>query len=257
MSVIWSGVTEEGAVVPVQVTTAGKVVATGEEGPPGPPGEKGDTGEQGPPGEYSEGDDVILGTGLFKGNVQIGEGTYGVDAISLGTNGSIFSQGVFTHKEDPAKPGSIACQILDGDTKQVLIYANGESVFRNTLYIGANGLTRFYPNGKTDFESNIVVGQSSTIKGNGEALFGGDVVIGSRGKTWLIRESNGVAMLVEQTFRTPMPAELTKEQLEEFVPEDSEVRDIPKEIDLITEALTQVMKSLKMTIPDELSAQNT
>ena len=72
------------------------------------------------------------------------------------------------------------------------------------------------------------------ITPTGGANFKGDVVIGSRGATWLIRESNGVAMLIEQT--------LTKEAPEE-------VRNLPRELDLIEAALNEVMDKLKMTPP--------
>ena len=50
---ILEGTTSTGAVVPVQVTTAGKVVAegmTGQEGPQGPQGPEGPQGPQGPAG---------------------------------------------------------------------------------------------------------------------------------------------------------------------------------------------------------------
>ncbi len=75
---------------------------------------------------------------------------------------------------------------------------------------------------------------TSIIESNGNAEFQGDVVIGSKGSLWLIRESNGVAMLIEQTF--------TKEAPEK-------VRDLPRELDLIEAALNEVMDKLKMTPP--------
>jgi hypothetical protein len=74
----------------------------------------------------------------------------------------------------------------------------------------------------------------ASVSTDGSALFQGDVVIGSRNKQWLIRESNGVAMLIEQTF--------TKEAPEK-------VRDLPRELDLIEAALNEVMEKLKMTPP--------
>ena len=75
------------------------------------------------------------------------------------------------------------------------------------------------------------------LHADGTAEFMGDVVIGSRGTQWLIRESNGVAMLIEQSFRE------AKEQLLE------EVRDLPRELDLVEAALNEIMSKLKMTPP--------
>jgi hypothetical protein len=67
----------------------------------------------------------------------------------------------------------------------------------------------------------------------------GDVVIGSRGAKWLIRESNGVAMLIEQTrLREKEPFEI-----------EEKVRDLPNELDLVEAALNEVMTRLKMTPP--------
>lgn len=57
MSILWSGVTDTGAIVPVQVDTQGRVVAqglsgaTGPEGPQGPAGQDGAPGPEGPAGQ--------------------------------------------------------------------------------------------------------------------------------------------------------------------------------------------------------------
>ena len=66
MSVIWSGVTEEGAVVPVQVTAEGKVVAVGD----------------GPEGDY-----LKLTGGNLTGDLTVNE------QIELNTDGSITAAG--------------------------------------------------------------------------------------------------------------------------------------------------------------------
>ena len=77
-----------------------------------------------------------------------------------------------------------------------------------------------------------------TFTAGGKAEFSDDVVIGSKGSKWLIRESNGVAMLVEQDTRgTKLPRGFQK------------VRDLPNELDLIEAALNEVMEKLKMTPP--------
>ena len=69
------------------------------------------------------------------------------------------------------------------------------------------------------------------VESDGSGTFSGEVVIGSRGQQWLIRESNGVAMLVEKTRRV------------------AEVRDLPRELDLVEAALSEIMEKLKMTPP--------
>lgn len=81
-------------------------------------------------------------------------------------------------------------------------------------------------------------GGTVEIFGDGNSQTNGDVVIGSKGSRWLIRESNGVAMLVEQTRRGKIE------------PRDYEnVRDLPRELDLVEAALNEIMEKLKMTPP--------
>ena len=75
---------------------------------------------------------------------------------------------------------------------------------------------------------------TSVITAAGNATFDGEVIIGSKSKKWLIRESNGVAMLIDQETRQPR---MTK------------VRDLPRELDLIEAALNEIMDKLKMTPP--------
>ena len=77
------------------------------------------------------------------------------------------------------------------------------------------------------------------VDGSGD--FSGDVVIGSRGSKWLIRESNGVAMLVEQGFRGTNEPRIKDEEVK--------VRDLPRELDLVEAALNEIMEKLRMTPP--------
>lgn len=75
------------------------------------------------------------------------------------------------------------------------------------------------------------------VDSSGGAKFGGEVVITSKGSNWLIRESNGVAMLIEQNTRGALE------------PRTEKVRDLPRELDLIEAALNEIMEKLKMTPP--------
>ena len=84
--------------------------------------------------------------------------------------------------------------------------------------------------GIADSDTATTTQLKTLLFSNGSAEFSGDVVIGSRGQKWLIRESNGVAMLVSQETR-------------------SKVRDLPNELDLVEAALNDVMEKLKMTPP--------
>ncbi len=74
---------------------------------------------------------------------------------------------------------------------------------------------------------------AAEIGGDGSGTFKGEVVIGSKGSTWLIRESNGVAMLIDQATRQPRV----------------KVRDLPRELDLVEAALNEIMGKLKMIPP--------
>ena len=78
---------------------------------------------------------------------------------------------------------------------------------------------------------------------DGGATFAGDVIIGSRNKKWMIVESNGLAHLVEQTMVTSQSGEQPPAK------EYPELRDIPTELDLIEQALGDVMEKLRMNPP--------
>lgn len=89
---ILEGTTSSGAVVPVQVTTDGKVVAEGRTGPEGPQGPEGPEGPQGPEGPagspgnlwsgsdpgpiYYTGGSVGIGTSSVAGRLQIKDNGY-------------------------------------------------------------------------------------------------------------------------------------------------------------------------------------
>jgi len=100
-------------------------------------------------------------------------------------------------------------------------------------------------NNDTDFTTSVCVLGANGYVGVGTSSpttrldVDGDVVIGSRGAKWLIRESNGVAMLIEQSrLREGEPLVI-----------EEKVRDLPNELDLVEAALNEVMTRLKMTPP--------
>jgi len=306
MSVIWSGITEEGAVVPVQVTEEGKVVATGD-------GPQGDylpitggtlTGSLDVEGNLSA--DIIefvrgeIGTYVTGGRVNVYGNTatasadlaYAVDiaddinglnqkqTVKIRQNGSATFAGNIQSGGDPASRGDAEGVILLSNGKVEVASSQGSTPVwsgyevgtkASTSSITANGFASFAgridaatseptnyaivaTNNTNDSTATILAknkgtgwlldlsnqnGSVANVKNDGSAVFDGDVVIGSRGTQWLIRESNGVAMLIEQTRSVAGQIE----------PRVEKVRDLPNELDLIEAALSEVMDKLKMVPP--------
>jgi hypothetical protein len=171
--------------------------------------------------------------------------------INLDVPGDITAGGQILNGGDLQSNTAAGCRIEDG-----VIYAQRPAGLNYDVFGGYSGTTRtskIMADGSAEFQGSINVrrtnsnantfyGQlngvtTSNITAGGAASFEGDVVIGSRGLKWLIRESNGVAMLIEQTRRW------VKE------PRIEEVRDLPRELDLVEGALSEIMEKLKMTPP--------
>ena len=143
---------------------------------------------------------TVSGTGEFvNGNISLYDpGSTDAGAITFSTN----SGGTLRSK-------------FQGTTAETSIYSYNNSPIK--LYVGGNA-------------DNVTL----TLTSDNFAIFDSEVIISSRGNKWLIRESNGVAMLIDQT--------LTKQATEK-------VRDLPRELDLIEAALSEIMDKLKMTPP--------
>ena len=248
MSVIWSGVTEQGAVVPVQVTAEGKVVAVGD----GPAGEYlpitgGEiTGDLDVDGSITAagGKASINSLGSITSNPQVGAHVFqgqdgsGVDCVTIYGNGDIYG----------GENGADS----EGANATYKLLGNGNITATKGIQVGGYDRTSNDAKGAFITDSGQFVSQKkestlaftvyyqseqsprAKIKGDGSAEFSGDVIIGSRGSKWLIRESNGVAMLIDQTLRLPRM---------------QKIRDLPYELDLIEAALSEIMEKLKMTPP--------
>ncbi len=256
MSVIWSGVTEEGAVVPVQVTAEGKVVAVGD----GPEGDYLKLTGGNLTGDLTVNEQITLGaangSATFIGDVQVGGSP--LDSAGPGTGTLLRSSNGITaaaptgtllwNGKLTGTPGSTSSIYSDGSatfTSTISINAdkpsnNGYAIIAQTdSDPGSNVATVYAQNKKAGgmvYAGANSAGTATTkIFEDGSATFIGDVVIGSRGEQWLIRESNGVAMLVQQTLRQPREIE--------------KLRDLPNELDLIEAALNEVMEKLRMTPP--------
>jgi hypothetical protein len=167
------------------------------------------------------------------------EGTVTATDVSINEDRiKLDSRGVVT-----AKRGSIneVWQGMNADANDVVtssITGAGSAEFAS--FVAANDQGIRSANDSTFLSyggSGEQAGATAYIKANGGAVFTNEVVIGSRSKTWLIRESNGVAMLVDTPSRGIEPRGFEK------------VRDLPRELDLIEAALNEVMEKLKMTPP--------
>ncbi len=120
--------------------------------------------------------------------------------------------------------------VSTSDTSQGSRVGNGSITAQRPASQGSPGST-------ATFTSLLGQAKKARIFADGSAEFDGEVTIGSKGSKWLIRESNGVAMLIEQTRRG------AKE------PRIEDVRDLPRELDLVEAALNEIMGKLKMTPP--------
>jgi hypothetical protein len=258
MSVIWSGVTQEGAVVPVQVTAEGKVIAVGD----GPEGEflkltggnltgdltVNDQIRLATDGSITAGDVITLGNVLIGGTLNangssefaghvtastfVGGDSY-PDSVSLAANVSNRLGGGFvklTGRDTPEEtPGTLNSSVVidagktTGNSDGCIHLKTGSSNTSHERLI-VNSIGNVLIGGPLPSTPNI------SLNATGSAEFSGDVVIGSRGEKWLIRESNGVAMLVQQT--------LLKQ------PRIEKLRDLPHELDLVQAALSEVMEKL-------------
>ncbi len=253
MSVIWSGITEEGAVVPVQVTEEGKVVAVSD-GPVGDylPITGGElTGDLEVDGSITAASNINNGTFLDSGGGSTGVG------VRLDASGQIScsraqdasplfkgysSAGLVTSSINGDGSITAAGDVKIGDTSvsNINLSADGSSRFYGDMRINRrldssfNNVSLAIDN--ADAAGVITLNNNGSITAAGGARFLGDVIIGSRGSQWLIRESNGVAMLIEQTRSGPEPRM-------------QKVRDLPNELDLIETALSEVMAKLKMVPP--------
>ena len=258
MSVIWSGITEEGAVVPVQVEESGKVIAVGYPGEKGDKGDPGEEGPPGPPGEYSKGDDVELRDAYFTGKVGIRTGD---PQAALDVNGQaqidkpldfwIKSNSFYdVAGSNLASQGSYAAHLTsngyrDENNKWVSYGINGTTGAAQ-IEVNPVGYVSFNtqadkPTGEVHIvsESMIVASNGSVgigvrapqaklqVEGNITAAGGncgftatGELFFSSRGKRWKLFVSNGICSAEEYT-----PEQAFQDRVERFVAPEIEPLD--------------------------------
>ena len=162
---ILEGTTSTGAVVPVQVTNDGKVVAegrTGPEGPQGPEGPEGPEGPQGPAGSPGN-----LWSGSDPGPIHYSGGSVGIGTTSPGSYDSSANNFVInsagntglTIAAEPAGWSSIYFADGTSGTEKNRGYVDyGHSV--DALRFGAAGVER----ARIDSSGRLLVGTSSTSR---------------------------------------------------------------------------------------------
>ena len=139
MSVIWSGVTEEGAIVPVQVTDEGKVVAVGD----------------GPEGEY-----LKLTGGNLTGDLTVNEQI----TLSAGNGSGTFAGGVTRTNVNPTSVGDYGYRVVYGSDLP------GENTYLGTRLNGANQAFAHW-NG-SELKAGVDTDGNATFAGNVQV--GGD-----------------------------------------------------------------------------------
>ena len=97
--------------------------------------------------------------------------------------------------------------------------------------------------GSQTFE--VTAGGSITAAGS--ASFSGDVVVGSRSKSWMLVEQGGLCHMVEQT-RSLIDEGFSVDDVDAD-PDYPKLRDVFNELDLIEKSLSQVMEKLRLTPP--------
>ena len=170
MSVIWSGVTEEGAVVPVQVTAEGKVVAVGD----GPEGDYLKLTGGNLTGDLTIDTDKITlnaadGAGTFAGDVKAGDRDPAA-TTSRGVRVAVDSQngGVYTQAKGSANPSTyMAFQALHGTTEKFKVMYDGTATFAGTIESQQSTIgVDLFKGGYGSATGAFVVRGNGTIVGN-------------------------------------------------------------------------------------------
>ena len=170
----------------------------------GPQGEKGDKGDPGDPFSGNFAGDVTFGAGLTWGS---GSGTLSDDGSATFIGGDFEINTSGNVGDDPLIRVKGVTETSWISIKPTL--NSGHAEFDEDKWSSIN-CANF---------SNVTTHMTFA---DGSAFFQKDVVVGSRGQTWMIVESNGLAHLVSQTFVAEQGVR---------VDEYPELRNIPGEID--------------------------
>ncbi len=259
MSVIWSGITEEGAVVPVQVTEEGKVVAVGD----GPQGDYLPITGGNLTGDLTVDTDKIElnsdGSASFSGNISLSDWYMVTAKTNPGTgfivNGTEKIAGI--SNGNAANPVSIDC-IADGKIiihqsnriePSITFNADGSAFFAGKIFARGGELTTTVENTfqlRTVYNNNCNftvtnraayfggsqafsgAGSSAQINSDGSASFSGgkcgftadgELIFSSRGTRYKLFVSQGVCQAEEYTRQMEL-----KEKAEQLIADKRETK---------------------------------
>jgi len=148
--------------------------------------------------------------------------------------------------------GRVWCGINSTGINTSEIFANGSAVFgskpnnSNATGVGilaAGAAVDVQADGRLWRGHKYETGaETSSIDDDGSAEFQGDVIVGSRSKKWTLVEQGGLCHMIEATRAAT--ADLVE-------PDDKypKLRDVFHELDLIEQALEQVMTKLRLDPP--------
>ena len=177
MSVIWSGVTEEGAIVPVQVTAEGKVVAVGD----GPEGEYLKLTGGNLTGDLTVNERIELktdGSATFAGSVVVSDGTSlgcilnkaGVMTLGRATSGSTGGTWTFLQQatiNNTPQPSLLSLKAFDGSMRYA-IDASGNQFIGTALETSPPNIS-LNVDGSATFAGQVSTSSSFEVRrSNGE-----------------------------------------------------------------------------------------
>jgi len=238
---------EDSTVVPVACNSSGELLV--------------DKGAQGPDlnveGDLSVGSDLSVG----------GSGEFGAISVDgTGTfEGNVTSKSTFLNElQSDYSASDSAFKVFAGGSTFVDIKAGGAAEFKGTITSGGPSIIGGTDKGSfIGYEGNAGFTASPTssairvwtqgnstptvaISGNGSGTFSGDLVVGSRSKSWMLVEQGGLCHMVEQTRSLIDEGFSVDDDADADYPK---LRDVFNELDLIEKSLSQVMEKLRLTPP--------
>ena len=208
-----------------------------------------------------QGDLTVSGSGTFAGGVQNAYNYIKTDSTNpngwvaradtgIGTVFSLYANGAASFAGDVVVNGTVKSNTYDSGVGYSLYRGDdwGGIYFKAVSSSGLSSDAAYPLRASFDGAENVV------IRSSGKAYFAGDVVVGSRGSKWKIVESGGIAHLIQETALMadeasddPAPGDQDIEGGSE--PVYPELRNLPRELDLIEQALAEVLEKLRMTPP--------
>ena len=184
--------------------------------------------------------------------------TVGGSAEFAGGKIEAFAMGRFDcYRQDTGTSSVFNVYSDDGGTKveKFRVNCNGSGEFASTVNTGNwpnSGATSTGGGGylaRQDVGTSVVwktfsggledINITSQIYGNGSASFAGDVVVGSRSRSWMLVEQGGLCHMVEQT----------RASTADLVDDYPKLRDVFNELNMIESALQEIMDRLRLTPP--------